>query len=274
MANIPVRDAAGNLVYSRSTGAGTGGDPYVPSPDIGSIGSQAPTLGAGNVGAGTLRVTEATDGQLNARIGALTDAAVVSDADGSLSGKIRGLVKMLASAIDLGSGWIKAQLQAGENHIGEVGGNTKVVRVTPTVDTGVYANGDVIGGVQTLTSAMRKSGGTGILQSVLVKDNSGTPQNSELDLFIFDTPTLAGTYTDQAAFSLHDDDVENLLARIKINGYDYETIGGIGTTEPKLVNAAVEAVGSANLGLVIVSGGTPTYSGSGVLSFDLGFLRD
>lgn len=46
------------------------------------------------------------DGQ-DGTIGATTDAAITSDADGTLSGKLRGLVKILASAWDAVNGRIK-----------------------------------------------------------------------------------------------------------------------------------------------------------------------
>jgi hypothetical protein len=57
----------------------------------------ASTLGfsvnAGNADATTLRVTTAADGTLNTNLGALADAVITTDTTGSLSGKIRGLVK-------------------------------------------------------------------------------------------------------------------------------------------------------------------------------------
>lgn len=63
----------------------------------------AATLGfatnAGVTNATTLRVITASDGPLNTNLGTTTDAAVVSDADGSVSSKLRGLVKLLASVI-------------------------------------------------------------------------------------------------------------------------------------------------------------------------------
>jgi hypothetical protein len=48
---------------------------------------------AGTVDATTLRVITASDGPLNTNLGTTADAAVVTDTTGSISGKIRGLVK-------------------------------------------------------------------------------------------------------------------------------------------------------------------------------------
>ncbi|MGB8644038.1 MAG: hypothetical protein WCF84_02285 [Anaerolineae bacterium] len=55
---------------------------------------------AGATDTTTLRVITASDGPLNTNLGATTDAAITSDANGSVSGKLRGLVKMLADAWD------------------------------------------------------------------------------------------------------------------------------------------------------------------------------
>lgn len=45
-------------------------------------------------------------GSLNTNLGAVGDAAIVSDVDGSISGKIRGLVKILASVWDSTNNWL------------------------------------------------------------------------------------------------------------------------------------------------------------------------
>lgn len=43
--------------------------------------------------------------------GATTDAAVYTDTTGTLSGKMRGLVKLLASCISIGSNWMQVSVQ-------------------------------------------------------------------------------------------------------------------------------------------------------------------
>lgn len=55
---------------------------------------------AGTTDATTLRVITANDGPLNTNLGTTTDAAVVTDANGSISSKIRGLVKIFADLWD------------------------------------------------------------------------------------------------------------------------------------------------------------------------------
>jgi len=55
--------------------------------------------GNGVMDSDTIRVVTASDGPLNTNLGAVTDAAVVTDADGTVSAKLRGLVKMIAAGI-------------------------------------------------------------------------------------------------------------------------------------------------------------------------------
>jgi hypothetical protein len=43
--------------------------------------------------------------------GATTDAAIYTDTTGTVSGKLRGLVKILAAVADIGSGWLKVSIQ-------------------------------------------------------------------------------------------------------------------------------------------------------------------
>jgi hypothetical protein len=58
------------------------------------------SLGDGAKDSTTLRVITASDGPLNANLGATTDAAITSDATGTISGKLRGLVKIFADVWD------------------------------------------------------------------------------------------------------------------------------------------------------------------------------
>ena len=49
---------------------------------------------------------------------------------------------------------------AGEAHIGEVGGNTGIIAVTPTVSLVAYTANDCVGGGFAIPGAVRVNGGT------------------------------------------------------------------------------------------------------------------
>jgi hypothetical protein len=167
---------------------------------------------------------------------------------------------------------------SGEDHIGQVGGHTVIIRPTVTVDTGIYAALDVLGalatsGVITLTSAMRTSGGSGILQSLVVYDDDN--EKNPLSFLFFDAAPASGTYTGNGALALSSGDKAKYLGRVDIAAADYFTVGGDAVASVKNIGLAVKAVGTANLYMIpIVTSGTPTYTASTDIQVGLGFLQD
>lgn len=163
---------------------------------------------------------------------------------------------------------------SGEDHIGEVGGNTTVIRITPTVSTSIYAALDIIGGTQTLTSAMRVSGGSGVLQTITVADDDN--EKVALEILLFDSAPSGGTYADQGALAHAAGDIDKFLGKVSIASSDYVTVvTGSLAVATKTVGLPVKAVGSANLyAIILVGSGTPTYTATSDLDLAFGFLRD
>ena len=62
--------------------------------------------------------------------------------------------------------------------------DSRVISVTPTVDTSIYASGDVVGGKMTFTGALSSWTGSGILTGAVVTDKAAT--SSDLELWLFD----------------------------------------------------------------------------------------
>jgi hypothetical protein len=93
---------------------------------------------------GTVATTAADNS--NVAIGATTDAAVTTNTTGTLSAKLRGLVAILADVWDSTNHFLKTQLAAGENHVGAVGGHTRLVEdgLTRLADTTPYSVGDIV----------------------------------------------------------------------------------------------------------------------------------
>lgn len=84
---------------------------------------------------------------------------------------------------------------------------------TPTVSTTpAYTAKDAVGGLLTFANAARTSGGTIIIESVAVIDNS--QQMPALDLVLFDRTFSAST--DNAAFDPTDADLANVIGVIPI----------------------------------------------------------
>lgn len=133
----------------------------------------------------------------------------------------------------------------GEDHIGQVGGHTPIVRPTVTLSTTPdYSIGDIMGGEISLTNLVRTSGGTGVLGSIVLTDVTNT--KPELDLVFFES-NPAGTYTDNAAFpsGLPDDAIT--LGFVTVATTDWKTFG----------NGAMAVVPPAKLGSYANASQTP-----------------
>lgn len=100
------------------------------------------------------------------------------------------------------------------NAIGNVGGLTKIVDVTPTVEAGAYASGDVMGGKMTLSNAVTMDGGTGILQSIMVCSKADL--TVDLDVIIFSDDPTGTTFTENAAVAIATADAAKVLGVIPI----------------------------------------------------------
>lgn len=162
--------------------------------------------------------------------------------------------------------------QAGEAHLGEVGGSAITLSPTVTVDTNAFTAGDVVGSKLTLTSAMRVSGGTGILDSIYVQEKGS--QAAVLDILIFNADPSNGTYTNNGAFTANDTDMAMCIARVHIATTDYVATGGYTSASLGGLGKIVAASGSGNLYAVIITSGTPTYSATTSLKVRFGFKRN
>jgi len=199
-------------------------------------------VAAGNgVAAAALRVTIASDS---------TGVIAVTDNGGSLT----------------------ADIGAGENHIGEVGGHTLPLRPTVTVSTSpAYTSGDTIGGKITLTNAMRVSSGSGVLQSLLLFDAAN--QKPVGNIFLFDAD-LTGTMTDNSAVTWNTADFAKCLGQFPVATADWVTVSSRGIGTVRGINLAVAANGSRNLYAVFVTTSTRSSAATSHLTLAFGFLQD
>jgi hypothetical protein len=142
-------------------------------------------------------------------------------------------------------------ITAGETHLGEVGTPADVISVTPVVSASPdYSAADAVGGIQTLTSAARVSGGKVVLESLTLIDKAN--QKKALTVLFFSANPAAATVTDNAAF-VFSTDVAKLVGKVNIAAADYETVDSIGIACLKAIGLEMKAVGSANLYAVIVA---------------------
>lgn len=148
-----------------------------------------------------------------------------------------------------------------------------LVAPTLAVTAALYAAGNNVGGLLTLTNAMRVSGGSGLLQSLVIADHAN--QKAPLDVLLFSAPPAA-TFADKAAFptlSVADDAL--VLTRISLLATDYATIGGSAFVSLRGLGIVVAAAAAAQtLYAAINTSGTPTYAATTDLVAQFGFLRN
>ena len=146
------------------------------------------------------------------------------------------------------------------------------IQVTATVDTSIYASGDLLFDVATITSAALISGGSAelVCVSVLDEDDQGTA----IDLYITNLSTTWGTINN--AVNISDAVGRGIQAYIPIAAADFKDLGGCRFAQPRVaqsVGVVCETSGSANLYVVgVCASGTPTYTAAGI-RINLGFKQ-
>ena len=106
-----------------------------------------------------------------------------------------------------------------------------VLSATPTISASpVYSAGDSVGGLLSFTNAVAYSGGSGVIENVIVKDLA--KQDAELDLILFDTNPSNTSPSDNAALDIHDTDLATIIAVINISTYADFNDNSVGQSYP------------------------------------------
>ena len=171
------------------------------------------------------------------------------------------------------NGNFKAASQATENHIGEVGGHTSFIQVTPLVTSGTpaYVSGYGVGGLMTLSGAVRVAQGTGVWESLLITDHAN--QKAPYDVLIFGGSPVGGTVTDHVTFDWGSA-LPQLIAHLSVGAGDYTTIHARAVAQYPTIGQVIKPASGMNLYAVIVTSGTPQFAGTADLSFTFGILTD
>ena len=146
---------------------------------------------------------------------------------------------------------------------------TTRIGVVPTISTSIYASGDNVGGEIEFTNAVRTSGATGEIRSVVLVDQDA--ENAPLELWLFDR-AISGTHTDNSAFDPTDADLDNLVGRIDIDAAHYATVND---NSAAVVSCAVPIKSNATsiYGYLVVRS-TPTYTSTTDLTVTLHIVQD
>lgn len=292
-----IADTTGAYLSLNVTNAGDGDAWVVGKPFMG----PAPSFSSGGGGGGAVTIADGAD----VAEGSTTDAAV-GDATGTVNGHVRMVAKLASQGAADNSALSTFRLPvmggtvatsaptltngrqapfsldtagntrvlpaATEVHLGQIGGTTISVQPTVTVTAGAYSAGNCVGGLLTLTSAMRISGGSGAWAKLTMTDHAN--QKAPLDILLFKS-SPAGTFTDHSAFpTMSTADNALVSCRISVAASDWVTIGGSAYLTKLVGPLPCVASGSANLYAAINTSGTPTYAATTDLTATFSFFCD
>ncbi|KKN00031.1 hypothetical protein LCGC14_1141930 [marine sediment metagenome] len=149
-----------------------------------------------------------------------------------------------------------------------------VITLDTVVEAAAYATGELLGGKQTITDAVLFEYGGAVLSSVVIVDLAA--QEVALDLIFFDSNPGATTFTENAALTIVDADLDRVVAVVSVLASDYVSFadnsvavkGNIG----QVIRSNID--GAEDLYLAVVVRGAPTYAAVGDIRIRLGFLQD
>jgi hypothetical protein len=138
-----------------------------------------------------------------------------------------------------------------------------VKTVTLTLDTSIYASGDVLADLTQVTDMVRADGAAILIQSVTVLDKDA--QGIEMDLVI--SPYAKSLGTLNAGVSISDADAEGLQRIANIASTDYASLGSGSKIATKSgIGLMVQAAaGSSKLYIGAITRGTPTHTAAGIV---------
>jgi len=155
-------------------------------------------------------------------------------------------------------------LPTGTNAIGEV--DVSQIRVEKTTiplvqAASAYAAGDVVGGKISLSSSVRASGGSGVIESIIITSKSSAAPG--LKAIIFREDPSSSTFTENAAIAISDGDLIKILDVVDLAGlggtYDFADNSIIKATG---LNIPIKLNGTSTLYLVLIATGAITFDGT------------
>lgn len=169
------------------------------------------------------------------------------------------------------SGTVTATIGASENMLGLVGSSDIVVTVTPTVDTNIYAAGDLLFDSAAIANAVRANGYCAILDSVTIIDKAD--QKAAFTLILANAETDFGAAN--GAPNPDDTECATVIGWVPVVAADYFDLGAASVACIRNIGLLCKA-GAATTSLYVagVNGtGTPTFGAASDLVLQLGFVR-
>lgn len=149
--------------------------------------------------------------------------------------------------------------------------NADVLDFLPTLDTSIYADGDVLFDTTALANFFKNPGEGAYLQSIQALDEDD--QGVAMDLVFLNAQVSLGTFN--AAPSITDANARAILGIVNLPAAGFVDLGGCRIQTLRGVGLQLKPVaGSTSVYVAgITRGGTPTYTANG-LRFKFGLHQD
>lgn len=143
----------------------------------------------------------------------------------------------------------------------------------PVISTGAYANGDTVGGLMTISSAVLYDGLSVYLHSITITDESA--QNTGLAFVFFSEDPTASTFTDNAPIVIHADDRDKILGVVAATSSDYFPVGsGLSVASLRGLGLSLKTGAGVNdLWVAAIATEAGTYAGTDDLIFRFGLAQ-
>ena len=129
--------------------------------------------------------------------------------------------------------------------------------VVPVIDTNIYASGDLLGDKLTFEGAVDDVGArASLLRSLVIADKAD--QKADVDLVLFDSDPTNSTFTNNAAFVVHDSDIDKVTAVIPVT--THVDLGTASVSYASAVDALLTGDADGKVYGALVVRATPTYA--------------
>jgi hypothetical protein len=137
------------------------------------------------------------------------------------------------------------------------------ITITPTLDTSIYASGDVLFTTTAIPNAVRVNDAIAQLQSLVIVDKDD--QKPEIALKFWSSNVTYGAFN--GAPSISDSDAANCLGRVNIVTADYDDDGGVSTAFKDNIGKILKAASGTRTIYITgkLTSGTPTHTASGIV---------
>lgn len=143
-----------------------------------------------------------------------------------------------------------------------VTGAFAALSITLSLDTSIYASGDVLADTQAIAGAVRTDGGSAILRSLSLVDKDDNAA-AGIDLVFLGSNVSLGT--ENAAPSISDANADSVLGIVSVASGDFIDLGGVKVATVKSIGLQLTPASGTTVYVAAITRGTPTQTASGIV---------